>query len=114
MSLGNPLREVSVTGAAARLYWLRANIAWSLALFARAPKSVVTPKWRAPLRLAIGTLAGAVIVAITMTTLDAPAVTAARQAPAWLIEFFHHITGYGRSVWFLVPIALAIRRATSS
>jgi membrane-associated phospholipid phosphatase len=108
MSLGNPLRQVSATGAAARLYWLRANIAWSLALFARPPKSTVTPKWRAPLRLAVGTLAGVVIVAATMIALDAPAVTAARQAPAWLIEFFDHITGYGKSFWFLVPIAVAL------
>src|SRR5262249_46659213 len=108
MSLGSPLKQVSITGAAARLYWLRANIAWSLALFARPPKSAVTPKWRAPLRLAVGTLAGVVIVAATMVALDAPAVTAARQAPAWLIEFFDHITGYGKSVWFLVPIAVAL------
>jgi membrane-associated phospholipid phosphatase len=108
MSLGNPLKQISAAGGAARLAWVRSNVAWSLALFARPPKSATRPKWRGPLRLAVGTLAGVVIVAATMMTLDAPAVSAARQAPAWLIEFFEHITGYGKSFWFLVPIALAL------
>jgi undecaprenyl-diphosphatase len=108
MSLGNPLKHVSTTSAAARLQWLRDNIAWSVALFARTPKSVMTPKWRSPLRLAIGSMAGVAIVAATMIALDAPAVTAARQAPTWLIQFFDDITGFGKSVWFLMPIALAL------
>src|SRR5262249_58231608 len=58
VSLGNPLKQVSLEGAAARLHELRASIVWSLALVARPPKSVVTPKWRAPLRLALRPLSG--------------------------------------------------------
>src|SRR5262249_61161380 len=48
------------------------------------------------------------MIAATMIVLDAPAVTAAQRAPAWLPEIFDHITEFGKSVWFLVPIALVL------
>jgi undecaprenyl-diphosphatase len=93
---------------AARLNWLRANLAWSFALFARARKSAATPIWRAPLRFAIAAAVGVAIIAATMALLDAPAVTAAQRAPEWLIVTFEYITVFGKSVWFLLPIVLAL------
>jgi len=109
MSVSGPLKQASADRPASRLlHWLRANVAWSFALFARKPKFAGTPIWRAPLRLAAGTVAAIAIVAATMIVLDAPAVTAAQRAPAWLPEIFDHITEFGKSVWFLVPIALAL------
>ncbi|MBV8422279.1 MAG: phosphatase PAP2 family protein, partial [Hyphomicrobiales bacterium] len=47
-------------------------------------------------------------VAVTMIVVDAPAATAAQRTPVWLSEIFDHITELGKSVWFLVPIALAL------
>jgi membrane-associated phospholipid phosphatase len=108
VSVGSPIKQVSVNGAAARLNWLRANLAWSFALFARARKSAVTPIWRAPLRLAIAAAVGVAIIAATMAVLDAPAVTAAQRAPEWLIVTFEYVTVFGKSVWFLLPIVLAL------
>jgi len=109
MSVSGPLKQASADRPASRLlHWLRANVAWSFALFARKPKFAGAPIWRAPLRLAVGTVAAIAIVAATMIVLDAPAVTAVQRAPAWLPEIFDHITEFGKSVWFLVPIALAL------
>ncbi|HYU13560.1 MAG TPA: phosphatase PAP2 family protein, partial [Stellaceae bacterium] len=108
MSVSGPLKQASADRPASRLHWVRANVAWSFALFARKPKFAGAPIWRAPLRLAAGTVAAIAIVAATMIVLDAPAVTAAQRAPAWLPEIFDHITEFGKSVWFLVPIALAL------
>ena len=108
MSVGSPIKQVSVNGAAARLNWLRANLAWSFALFARARESAATPTWRAPPRLAIAAAVGVAIIAATMALLDAPAVTAAQRAPEWLIVTFEYITVFGKSVWFLLPIVLAL------
>ena len=108
MSVSGPLKQASADRPASRLHWVRANVAWSFSLFARKPKFAGTPIWRAPLRLAAGTVAAIAIVAATMIVLDAPAVTAVQRAPAWLPEIFDHITEFGKSVWFLVPIALAL------
>ena len=108
MSVSGPLKQASADRAASRLHWVRANVAWSFALFVRKPKFAGTPLWRAPRHLAAGTAAAIVIIAATMIVLDAPAVTAAQRAPAWLPEIFDHITEFGKSVWFLVPIALAL------
>jgi len=56
-------------------------------------------------RLAIGAVAGVVLVGIAMAFLDARGVTFARALPAWLVDTFNEITDYGRSGWFLVPLA---------
>ena len=32
----------------------------------------------------------------------------AQRVPEWLIEVFDEVTDFGKSVWFLVPIALAL------
>jgi len=108
VSVGSPLKQGSVNGAVTRLSGLRANLAWAFALFARARKSAVTPIWRAPLRLAIATAVGVAIIVVTMIVLDAPAVTAAQRAPEWMIVMFEYITVFGKSVWFLLPILLAL------
>src|SRR5262249_47426871 len=92
VSVGSPLKHASVNGAVTRLYGLRANLAWTFALFARARKSAVAPIWRAPLRLAIATAVGVAIIVVTMIVLDAPAVTAAQRSPEWMIVMFEYIT----------------------
>jgi membrane-associated phospholipid phosphatase len=108
VSVGSPLKQATVHAAATRLHALRATFVWSFALFARPRKSAVTSKWRGPLRLAITTGVGGAIIVATMVLLDAPAVTAAQRAPEWMIVMFEYITVFGKSVWFLLPIAVAL------
>jgi membrane-associated phospholipid phosphatase len=102
------LEPVAADRGAARLHWLRANVAQYFSLFKRKPTLASTPAWRRPLRLRIGAVAVTVIVAATMIAVDAPAVAVAQRMPEWLIEAFDQVTDFGKSVWFLVPIALAL------
>jgi membrane-associated phospholipid phosphatase len=108
VSVGSPIKQVPAERRAARLHWVRANIAWCFTVSGRPSKFAVTPVWRAPLRLAVGSVAGIVVIAATMILVDAPAVTAAQRAPSWLIQIFDHVTEFGKSFWFLVPIAFAL------
>ncbi len=108
MSVGSPIKQVPAERRAARLHWVRANIGWCFTVSGRPSKFAVTPVWRALLRLAVGSVAGIALVAATMILVDAPAVTAAQRAPSWLIQIFDHITEFGKSFWFLIPIALAL------
>ena len=108
MSVGSPIKQTPAERRAARLHWVRANIGWCFAVSGRPSKFAVTPVWRALLRLAVGSVAGIAVVAATMILVDAPAVTAAQRAPSWLIQIFNHVTEFGKSFWFLVPIALAL------
>src|SRR5262249_61078209 len=100
MSVSGPLKQASADRPASRLHWVCANVAWSFALFARKPKFAGTPLWRAPRRLAAGTLAGVAMIAATMIVLDAPAVTAAQRAPAWLPEILRPDNAVGKIVGF--------------
>jgi undecaprenyl-diphosphatase len=102
------LEPVAADRGTARLHWVRANLAQYFLLFKRKPRFASTPTWRRPLRLGIGAVAVAVIVAATMIVVDAPAVVVAQRMPEWLIEAFDQVTDFGKSVWFLVPIALAL------
>ena len=108
MSVGSPIKQVPAERRAARLHWVRANIGWCFTVSGRPSKFAVTPVWRALLRLAVGSVAGTALVAATMILVDAPAVTAAQRAPSWLIQIFDHVTEFGKSFWFLIPIALAL------
>src|SRR5260221_12014999 len=92
VSVGSPLKQASVDGMAARLNWLRANLAWSFALFARARKSAATPTWRAPPRLAIAAPVGVAIIAGALGLLGSPAVPPAPRAPRWRIVAVVKIT----------------------
>jgi membrane-associated phospholipid phosphatase len=56
-------------------------------------------------RLAFGAVAGIALVGVAMAFVDARGVTFARSLPVWLVETFNEITDYGKSGWFLVPLA---------
>src|SRR5262249_4343811 len=105
MSVSGPLKPASADRPASRLYWVRANVAWSFALFARKPKFAGPPLWRASVRLAVGTVVAVAIIAATMVVVDAPAVTATQRAPVWLPEIFGHLTQVGQSLLVFVPLA---------
>ncbi len=107
MSVNGGLRQVAHHWAA----WpqrLRTNAASCRAPFGRKPRFTATPAWRSPRRL--GVVAAMVVVAIaaTMILVDAWAVGVAQRVPERLIEIFDYITDFGKSLWFLVPIAVAL------
>ena len=41
-----------------------------------------------------------------MLLLDARGVTFAGTLPLWLVDTFNEITDFGRSGWFLIPLAV--------
>ena len=88
--------------------WMRANAVRYFAYFRRRTRSTALAIWRQSFRLGVGTLVFVAIIAATMTALDASAITAARRAPEWLILSFDYVTDFGKSFWFLVPIALTL------
>jgi membrane-associated phospholipid phosphatase len=112
VSVSGGLKPVAADCRLARLRWARANVAQYLALFRRKPRSAdrpaAAPAWRAPLRLGIGAVVAGVIIAAVMIVIDAPAVAVAQRLPERLITAFDQVTDFGKSVWFLVPIALAL------
>jgi undecaprenyl-diphosphatase len=108
VSVGDQLKQAPADRAATRLRWVRANLAWSFALLGRRRKFAATPVWRALLRLAVGSVVGIAVIAATMIVIDAPAVTAAQRAPEWLVQIFDHVTEFGKSFWFLIPIAFTL------
>jgi membrane-associated phospholipid phosphatase len=59
-------------------------------------------------RLALGALAGVLLVALAMLLLDARGFTFAGTLPLWLVDTFNEITDFGKSNWFLVPIGALI------
>jgi len=67
--------------------------------------SRLLPPWR---RLALGGLAGVMLVALAMQFLDARGVGFARALPAAVVDTFNEITDFGQSGWFLVPLAILI------
>lgn len=62
-------------------------------------------------RLALGALAGVILVALAMLVFDAKGVAFARALPPWLVDSFNEITDYGKSGWFLLPLTGLIMAA---
>jgi membrane-associated phospholipid phosphatase len=107
VSVNGGLKQVA-EHPAAWLQRLRANAATYCALLGRKPRFTATPAWRAPGRLGVGAALVIVVIAATMILADAWAVGAVQRLPERLIEIFDQVTHFGRSVWFLVPIAVAL------
>jgi undecaprenyl-diphosphatase len=108
VSVSGGLKQVAADRGPAWPRWARANVAQYFSLLGRKPRRSPTPPWRAPRRLGIGAVAAVVIIAATMIVIDAPAVPVAQGVPEWLITVFDELTDFGKSVWFLVPIALLL------
>jgi membrane-associated phospholipid phosphatase len=108
VSVSDGLKQVAAGSATARLQWLRANASGHFALLGRRPRFAMRPAWRSPLRLGVGAALVLVIVTVTMTMIDAPSVGVVQRMPEWLIGAFDEVTDFGKSVWFLVPIAVML------
>jgi undecaprenyl-diphosphatase len=107
VSVSGRLKQVSATRGGWP-QWVRANAARYLALFRRQPRATAVPLWRGPYRVGVGAIIVVAVTAETMVAVDAWAVTWAQRMPEWLITIFDHVTDLGKSVWLLVPIALAL------
>lgn len=101
MSVGRERARGGLREAASRLG------AW-LALIGR-PRRFASGRLLPPTRgLALGALVGIALVALAMAFIDAWGVSFARALPPWLVATFDEITDYGKSGWFLVPLAALI------
>jgi undecaprenyl-diphosphatase len=87
-----------------RLRWIRNNVAIALANLMRRPRGRAQPIWRTYTRVAVGAAIAIVVLLAVMIFVDAAAIRAAKQAPAWLVEPFQFVTDFGRSGWFLIPL----------
>jgi len=59
-------------------------------------------------RLALGALAGILLVGLAMLLIDARGFAFAGTLPLWFVDTFNEITDFGKSNWFLVPIGCFI------
>jgi membrane-associated phospholipid phosphatase len=86
--------------------WVRDNVAAYFSLFRRKPRSAARRSTASS--LAAGALGAIAAIAVAMMALDAWSVGLVPGLPQWLIASFRWITDFGKSVWFLVPIALML------
>lgn len=63
------------------------------------------PAWQ---RLALGGIAGALLVGLAMALLDARGVAFAATLPLWLVSTFNELTDFGKANWFLIPAGALI------
>jgi undecaprenyl-diphosphatase len=59
-------------------------------------------------RIVLSAALAILIVAATMITMDAWAITEARRSPGWVIKVFAEITDFGKSGWFLWPLGILL------
>src|SRR5436305_13017193 len=90
------------------LHWVGANILGYLALLGRKPRPRARSMRLAPVRLVVAALLGIALLAATMALVDAWAVRSVLQWPEWLTRMFDDVTDFGKSVRFLIPVALAL------
>ena len=106
MSVSGGLEQASAIPT--RAQWMRANVARYLALLGRKPRSAARLSWLAPLRLLGGATAAVVALGAIMALVDAWAISRVPGMPEWLIAAFDRVTDLGKSVWVLVPAAVAL------
>ena len=77
---------------------------------ARAEATRSVRRWRLPALVGLGAIAA---VAGTMLFFDASVIAQQRRLPAWVVQVFGHITDFGKSGWFLWPIAVFVIAAAA-
>lgn len=94
---------------ASRLRRPLANLRLWLAALVRPPRRLRPRRLRAlGMRFALGSLLALAAIAATMLLVDGPASAATRRLPYPLIDAFNEFTDFGRSGWFLIPLAVLI------
>jgi undecaprenyl-diphosphatase len=90
---------------------LFANVKTSLVTLIRTPRIPAArwwPLWPLTGRVVLGAAASLLVLAAVMIVMDAWAITAARQLPISIRNFFGVITDFGKSGWFLFPVGLLL------
>jgi membrane-associated phospholipid phosphatase len=108
MSVVGRFRHLPAAHVREHLQWARSNAARYFALFRRKPRFSAVPSWRTLPRFRIGAIAIVVVIAASMVALDAWAANSARFLPEGVIALFDEITDFGKSVWLLVPVGVAL------
>lgn len=110
MSITERVKDPDTTRVPSRRTWLRSNAASWFALIGGRPRAEAAAKlaWRAPLRLGTGGLLVLALLAGTMNTFDAWAITQAQRLPLWLARLFDEVSDFGKSGWILVPTGVAL------
>ena len=88
--------------------WRRwaAHVAAALTALTRPPRQTKNAWPVSGRQLAIGASAALVVFFLAMIFVDAAAVRAVDQLPAWVRSFFDQITDFGKSGWFLWPLGI--------
>jgi membrane-associated phospholipid phosphatase len=73
--------------------------------FPRAEQARTASAWRIPTLLVLGAIA---VVAGTMVMFDAWAIAQQRNFAPWVVQAFERITNFGKSGWFLWPVAILV------
>jgi undecaprenyl-diphosphatase len=84
----------------------RLNVIGFFALLCRRRRSAFMRPISWP--MAICALAAIAAIAIAMTALDARAIAMVPHLPPWLVASFRWATDFGKSFWFLDPIAVVL------
>jgi membrane-associated phospholipid phosphatase len=109
VSIANEIKPAAPQRALRLGERFRANTAAWFRLLARSPRGLPAGvAWRAPLPVAIGTLASLCLIVAAMVLIDAPTIIAVRSWPHWIVAWFDWLTDFGTSDWFLVPIGLVL------
>jgi undecaprenyl-diphosphatase len=108
VSIADEVKAAAAGDAIPRSRWMRANVTQWIELFRRPARARRAPAWRAPLIMAAGGIAAAVMVVTTMALVDVWAIKEAQRLPSWLVAVFGELSDFGKSGWFLVPIALLL------
>jgi membrane-associated phospholipid phosphatase len=106
MTINEPVRYR--LGAATLMDRFRANATDYFALLTRRRGVGRMFRVTAPVRLVVGTVVLVCLVLMTMVEIDAWSISVVVRLPLWLTEVFDHITDFGRSAWFLLPLALIL------
>jgi membrane-associated phospholipid phosphatase len=91
-----------------RTRWMGNNIAIALSRLVRPVRGGAKPIWRAVARVTAGAVIAIAVLLLVMVFIDIPAIHAAKQSPAWLVDVFQIVTRLGLSGWFLIPLGLAL------
>ena len=106
--------EIDIRTRAGR--WPGAHLGTNIAAFARLlrrpPRGHAGRSrgrsWGRPGRLLAGMLAVVAVLAMVAALLDARAIEGARAMPPAVVRLFAVVTDYGKSGWFLIPLAAAL------
>jgi membrane-associated phospholipid phosphatase len=89
-----------------RLHYVRANVVSYFMLAARKPRHACAVT--ACVHVGAGALGSIVVIVAAMMLIDAPVIGAVLHLPPWVVATFDWLTDFGKSGWFLVPIAVVL------